>query len=177
MTEREKIIQVLTHAVELGSKSKYYGIRFYMVHDSTVVEFERGLKKELKAKKELFKKVPDKSYTYKIILNFAKSSLEKLKKGDFDKTSSELINIFLSLQSVFSNDLEFVECKEYEKIIEEVINTESEEDKQKRLKILKRKIRDVKYLEEGVTAKIKRKKKEKDIEKQEMFSNANELDL
>lgn len=85
MTEREKIVQVLTHAVEQGSRSKYYGVRFYKVHESTVKEFEKELRKELRIKIELFEKVDDKSNTYNIILSTAKIALDKLKEGDFEK--------------------------------------------------------------------------------------------
>lgn len=179
MEEREKIIQVLTHAVEQGSKSKYYGVRFYRLHDSTVVEFERELKKELKEKKQLFKRLDEKSNTYIIILAVAKSALDKLKNGDFDKTSAELINLFLSLQSVFRNNLKFVEFKESDgnHINNNIPIEETDEEKEKRLKLLVKKHRQVKYLPEGVTAKVKRKKKQQEEEKQELFSGASELEF
>lgn len=179
MTERETILQVLTHAIELGVRSKYDGVRFYKLHDSTIVEFEKELKKELKQKKELFKRLDEKSNTYNIILSTAKLSLDKLRVGDFDKTSAELINLFLSLQSVFKNKLQFIECKQQEDVlVKQVIeNKETEEEKLKRLKISKRKIREVIYLEPGVTADKKRKKTEKETERKEMFSNASDLNF
>lgn len=142
MHEKQNIIIVLLEAVRISQKFKFRGIRMSSrIENLKQSQILPELKIQIERKIELFKNMPQDCESYKHILKNARIALHQLKDHDYNLASYELINDFLSIESIFVNDLKFVGIREYEKI-----------EKQKEIKICQKISSNgkIKYLKTGI---------------------------